>query len=162
MHQEGKENYVACAHQNDGHSSCKSAGISCSVLCACKGCNNPNGKRPIRAGKRKREPHSWQTISISNKKFAASKGEELAQGVWSDFENMVFSNSLRYIEYNQMECNASSLVPVYNSVVQYTNAPYCSVDFPQEAILRNKSESQLENKLRHFQREKDLFEQLSK
>ena len=42
--------------------------------------------------------------TISNKKFAAIKGE-LAQGVWSDFENIIFLNSLQYVECNHgLQC----------------------------------------------------------
>ena len=87
-----KENWVACSHQGGRHSSCKylAAGNACSSSCGCKGCSNPNGVRPSSLGKRKREQHIWQKLIVSNKKFAADRGEKLVQGVWSEFENIVF------------------------------------------------------------------------
>ena len=161
--QNDKENYVACMHRPERHSSCKCliAGISCSQSCGCKGCSNPNGKRPCQLGKRKREHHSWQDICIPNKTFALSKGDVLAHGVWSDFENMVFSKSIRYMECNHMDCNSSTLDTVFNSVAKYITAPHCSVELPPDIVLRIKSPSQLENKLRHYQIEQELVTKTS-
>ena len=91
-YQHDQENQVACSHQGGRHSSCKclAAGIACSSSCGCKGCSNPNGVRPRNLGKRKQEQTLWQTLTVSNKKFAADRGEVLVLGVRSDFENMVF------------------------------------------------------------------------
>ena len=88
------------------------------------------------------------------------RGEILVQGVWSEFENMVFSNSLRYIELNQLDCDTYSLDLVFNSVVKYVNAPYCTFSLPPDAVLRIKSSIQLSSKLQHFQQEKELFNQI--
>ena len=43
-----KVNYIACAHHDGRHSSCRclAKGWGCSALCNCKGCTNPNGKKP--------------------------------------------------------------------------------------------------------------------
>ena len=90
-----------------------------------------------------------------------SKGDVLAHGVWSDFENMVFSNSIRYVECNHMDCNSSTLDTVFNSVAKYITAPHCSVELPPDIVLRIKSPSQLENILRHYQIEQELFTKTS-
>ena len=57
-----KEKYIACAHQVGRHSSCRCLLNSqpCSALCGRKGCDNPNGKRPVTMkGSRHREPRKW-------------------------------------------------------------------------------------------------------
>ena len=66
----------------------------------------------------------------------------LVQGVWSDFENMVFSNSLHYIESNQLDCNTSSLAIIFNSVAKYTSAPCCTVTLPPDAVITIKTDKQ--------------------
>lgn len=76
-----KENYMACSHQVDRHSSCRclTKGQACSAMCGCKGCNNPNGQQPITLkSSRSREPHTWQLLNTSEK-YAA----DVTQGVWS-------------------------------------------------------------------------------
>ena len=62
---------------------------------------------------------------VSNKMFAVDRGGDLVLGVWSEFENMLFffSNSLRYTEPNQLDCNTSFLTLVFNSTAKYTSAP---------------------------------------
>ena len=76
--------------------------------------------------------------TVSNKKFAMDRGEVLVR-VWSEFENMVFSNSIHNIELNQLSCDTSSLDLVFNSVVKYASAPYCTVSLPPDAVLRIKT-----------------------
>ena len=95
-----KENQIACSHQGGRHSSCKclAAGNACSSSCGCKGCGNPHGVRPSNLGKRKREQHLWQKLTVSNKKFAMDRGEILVQGVWSEFENIVYFTTLYWIK----------------------------------------------------------------
>lgn len=161
--QEDKENQVACAHQRNRYSACKclAAGAACSSSCGCKGCTNPNGRRPINLGKRKREQHTWQKITIPNKKFARDKGEHLVQGVWSDFENMVLANTLRYIKSTGLDCDSSSVCSIFNAVAQYANAPYCSLELSPDAVIRVKSEPQMDGKLQHFETEQELLTQIS-
>ena len=158
-----KENQVSCTHTRNRSLSCKclAAGTACSSSCGCKGCSNPNGRRPTHLGKRKREQHQWQKITVPNKKFARDKGEQLVQGVWSDFENMVLSNTLHYIQSSDLSCDASSVLTVFNSVAQYANAPYCSVELSSDVVIRVKSEAQVDSKLQHLKREKELFAQVS-
>lgn len=61
---------------------------------------------------------------------------------------MVFSN---YVTLNQMNWNATPPWLVFNSVVKYTSAPYCTVSLPPDAVIRIKIDIQLSNKLQHFQ-----------
>jgi hypothetical protein len=70
-----QENYLSCSHSIGRYSSCKclSAGKKCSVHCSCKGCNNPNGKRPIASKTREREPHAWQLMDITYRIFMEKK-----------------------------------------------------------------------------------------
>ena len=105
-----KGNYIACAHHVGRHSSrrCLLNGQPCSVLCGCKGCDNPNGKRPITMkGSRHREPHKWQLMNTTDKYSA-----DLKRGVWSEFENIFFSNIVRHLEANLMECDPDTLFHV--------------------------------------------------
>lgn len=156
-----KGNYVACSHQSGRHSSCRclSKGQGCSSTCACRGCNNPNGKKPSEGIlKRKREPHTWQLLNTSNKSFILNSGQVLAQGAWSEFENTVFANILRY---SQGENNAATIFHLFSAVVKHIHAPYFSFEIPEDAIIRPKSIKQIEGKLRHYLMEKSLFEKIS-
>lgn len=154
-----KENYIACAHQNGRHSACRclAKGQGCSSLCACKGCLNPNGKKSTGTkSKRSREPHKWQSFNTSNKSFAMDAGQLLAQGVWSDYENIVFANVMRHVE-----SDVATLSSLFHSIVKHINAPYCSIELPKEAVLRDKTAQQIAGKLNHYEKEKSLFEQIS-
>ena len=75
-----KENFIACTHQVGKHSSCRCLAktYACSELCGCKGCDNPNGRRPISMkASRSREPHKWQLLNTNNRLAADTR-----HGVW--------------------------------------------------------------------------------
>ena len=94
-----KENFIACAHQVGKHSSCRclAKGQSCSEICGCKGCNNPNGRRPtVMKSRRSREPHTWQLIDTSDKFFADTTRGVWSE-IWSEFENSFFQHRAIFI-----------------------------------------------------------------
>lgn len=145
-----KENYIACNH-GGRLSSCKclAAGKPCTDMCKCKGCNNPVGTRTPKLGKRKRSTHKMQNFLISNQSFSAER-EEITHGSWSEFESIIFTHCVKYLESNFMDYTASTIAVLFNSVVKYVAAAYCTLDLPQKALLRNKNTDQCAGKLLHF------------
>ena len=109
--------------------------------------------------KRSRAPHKWQLLNTSNKSFAVEAGILLAQGVWSDFENIVFANAMKHIESSMIESNTATVSSLYHSIVKHSNAPYCSIDLPEGEVLRGKTAQQIAGKLNHYATEKALLEQ---
>lgn len=157
-----KVDYIACAHRDGRHSSCRclAKGQSCSALCKCKNCTNPNGKKPVKTKrKRSRTLHKWQLVNTSNTSFAIEAGVLLAQGAWSDFENIVFANTMKHIESNMIESNTAMVSSLYHSIVKHINAPYCSIELPEGEMLRDKTTQQIAGKLNHYATEKALIEQ---
>ena len=77
---------------------CYKNGKSCSSICRCKNCGNPNGTRLVvpdgDKSKRKRRPHKYQKDIPDSKRFALERGESVSEGVWSTFECIVLSQIL--------------------------------------------------------------------
>ncbi len=153
-----KETYVACNH-GDRQSSCKclAANKPCTDACKCKGCSNPAGTRVQKLGKRKRTPHPMQNVAISNQSFVMQR-EVAAHGSWSEFETIVFIHCVKHVEMNFMD---STITVIYNTVVKYMSAAYCTLHLPEHALLRNKTTTQCAGKLLHFEQEKEMFNQYS-
>ena len=73
--------------------------------------------------------------------------DNLAEGSWSHFENILFVNLVNYFDSNILDCSHSSLR---------------TVNLPQEALLRHKSKKQCAGKLMEYTKEKELFQQIVK
>ncbi len=152
----------ACSHTSQRHSKCKclAAKQPCSNLCGCKGCTNPFGNRVV-LGKRKREPHSWQQLDCCNASFILERGQEMADGCWSDFETILLINIIQYCSnIEDLATSADEIQTTYNDIVTFVHAPYCSVQLPQTALLRKKSGRQIKSKLDHLLSELNLLKQL--
>lgn len=118
---------------------------------------NPNGQRPIATkASRTREPHLWQLID-TRENYAT----EPAHGLWSEFENIVFSNIIRYMESNEMEVDSVELCTLFDSVTKQVHSSFNTLELPADALLRPKSLHQISNKIKHFLAEKSLFVQIS-
>lgn len=125
---------------------CLKAGKSCSDLCRCKGCNNPNGCKPAQCGTktRKRRSHDLQIEFPSSKKFATERGERMSEGTWSNFENIVVKHIASLGgDYK----NAACVLKLYNDIVYYARAPFCILFLPENVIFREKSYAQVSAKL---------------
>lgn len=160
-----KKNYIACSNGTLGigrHSTCKclAADQACSALCKCKDCNNPNGKRIV-LGKRKREVHDWQKVNTSNTDFASDR-EQLVQGSWSKFENILFVSVVNFLNQEIDDISTACLSNVFNTIVDFVNSCYCTINVPdlEELQLRHKSEKQCTGKFKKFKQEKTLFDQI--
>jgi hypothetical protein len=105
---------------------------------------------------RHREPHKWQLLNTTDKYSA-----DLKRGIWSEFENIVFSNIVRHLETNLMECDPDTLSHMLSTIIKHIHAPYSTLLLPQDAILRPKSTQQIASKLSHYYSERCLFEQIS-
>ena len=154
-----KENYVACNHSRSSrHSTCKclAAKKACSHHCKCKGCSNPYGLRSV-LGKRKREAHDWQKVNTSGADFAIDR-DNLVQGKWSRFKNIVFVNVVGHLEEEMLD--ASTACEAYNYVVSFAESSCCTISVPGDLQLRHKSEKQCEGKIREYKQEKVLFSQV--
>ena len=150
----------ACSHTSQRHSMCKCLAVKqpCSKLCGCKGCANPFGNRVV-LGKRKREPHSWQQLDCCNASFILERGQTLTDGCWSDFETIVLINIIQYCNAEALATSADEIQAMYNEVVSFIHAPYCSIQLPPTALLRKKSGRQMKSKIDHLFSELNLVKQ---
>ena len=125
-------------------SRCKCLRLSqpCSLLCRCKNCNNPNGKRPmINAAKsRKRQSHTFQMKIPTAKSFAQERDQTLCQGAWSDYETILL---LEIGVHNDPQ----EVTDIYNKLVLYSKSMLCTLTLPENVIFRMKSLSQVRSKL---------------
>ena len=78
-------------------------------------------------------------------------------GCWSDFETIVLINVICYCNIEDLATSASEIQAMYNEVVVFVHAPYCSIQLPQAALLRKKSERQMKSKLDHLLSELNLL-----
>ena len=152
---------LVCVDTPERHSYCKclAAKRSCSNMCGCKGCSNPYGHR-VTLGKRKRVPHTWQKFDLSSTSVTLRKGQTLADGGWSLFETIVFTHVIHFLECNSVDpITPESIHSAYNCIVEYAQAPHCSIPHPCNAVFRRKTTKQVESKFDHFSVQQHLFEQ---
>ncbi len=150
--------YQACVDNLKKHSSCKclAARRSCSSECGCKGCKNPFGNR-VMLGKRKRGVHKWQMYDTTSASISLDRGQTLKHGGWSKLESIIVTQVFRFIEREMMDLEADTIQMVYNCIVDYATAPHCQLVVPFDAILRKKSNAQVQAKLGYFKKEYTLF-----
>lgn len=117
---------------------------SCTSLCRCNNCANPNGQRPPSRKIRNRRRHDLQVTLQSSKEFAQQRGELTSEKFWSTFETTV----LQQIMSSHSDLNSIALA--YNNTVTYSKATYCTVTLPPQVVLRPKSVQEIRCKIVHI------------
>ena len=127
---------------------CYKNSVSCSAACRCKNCNNPFGSRPQPSErKRNRRMHLMQHVDIpSAKRFAQERKEILTETHWSDFETIVLSEVAKQVESS----NCQSIQKVYNDVVYYSTALFCTNPLSPDIVFRRKTQEQIQAKLKYI------------
>ena len=118
------------------------------------------GARVPKLGKMKHRAHDMQSVTVSNHSFVLER-EVAAHGLWSQFESIVFIHCVKHLETNFMERTDSTVTALYNTVVEYLSAAYCTLQLPQHPLLRIKTATQCAAKLLHFEREQQMFKEYS-
>lgn len=149
----------SCAYRPLYASRCKcyNSGVPCSVTCKCKNCNNPHGKRvkPSETStKRKRHRHTLQMDLPCSKKFASDSGEDIADGVWSQFETLVVNEIVATLSYSKSIYDATNATIVYNKVQYYSSASFCTFPLPANVVFRIKTVKQVDAKLKFMFRDR--------
>ena len=126
---------------------CYKLGQACTSLCRCKNCANPNGHRREEAvsGNRKRRIHTLQKDISKSKK---GLGESMSAAIWSDFESIVLSEIVS--SFPEQEQDAwPTILRLYNDIVHYSTAPFCTFFLPDNVTFREKNYMELHAKLQH-------------
>lgn len=120
----------------------------CTLLCRCYNCENPYGARPIPSNIKTRvnRKHALEAVDVPNsKRFAEQRKEAISMGVWSDFESIILNQIISMSSFEDME----SVDKLYNDIVDYCNASYCTVPLPPGIVFTKKSTKQISSKIEH-------------
>ena len=88
-----------------------------------------------------------------SKKFASSSSEDVAHGVWSNFETLVVNKIVATLSYSKSIYDASTATSVYNNVHYYSTASFCMLILPSNVVFRSKSVRQVDAKLKYIFRD---------
>ena len=127
---------------------CFKSGQPFTITCHCYNCGNPNGPRPIptRIKKRVNRKHELQIDIPNSKQFASGRNETICKESWSDFENIVLNE---VCGISHMEC-LESITKLYNDIVDYSAALYCTLPLGTGQVFRRKNSSEISSKMEHI------------
>ena len=85
-----------------------------------------------------------------SKKFASNSGEDIAHGVWSNFETLVVHEIVVTLSYSKSIYDVSTVTSIYNNVHYYSTAPFCMLPLPDNVVFRSKRTRQVDAKLKYI------------
>ena len=100
-----------------------------------------------------RRHHVLQRTIPSARKFAQERKENVTSTIWSDFETITLRELAKYEQLT----NYPAIQKLYNDIVYYSTAPFCTNELTPDIIFRRKSLLQVQAKLQHMQEREHIM-----
>ena len=90
--------------------------------------------------------HALEAVDVPKcQRFAEQRKEAIGMGVWSDFENITLNEIISLSSLENMEIVGK----LYNDIVDYSTASYCTAPLPPGIVFTKKNTKQIISKIEH-------------
>lgn len=144
---------------------CFKVGRSCSYSCICKGCQNPHGARPQgltfkKSLSRKRDRYETQAYPLQGRKTSKvmqQVSEDVSTESMSNFEYLLISAMIQYDSQDVEDWTDVNLIDPDFISYNFDSVRNIATSLDMQLPLYKRSEQEIENAIKHYRFQYDVF-----